>query len=66
MGEKMPAAAEAETWLKLAEKGYNTQYGNTPLETRIVIGRAWIELARIEADIAIAKINAAKQGETDD
>lgn len=61
MSDKMPAASEAETWLKWAETGYKTKYGSTPLETRVVIGRAWIELARIEADIAIAKINATRQ-----
>lgn len=66
MSKKMPAAAEAETWLEWAKAGYDRKYGSTPLETRIDIGRAWIELARIEADIAIANINAAnrnKEGE---
>ena len=69
MSKKMPAASEAETWLKWAEKGYNSKYGSTPLETRIEIGRAWIELARIEADITIAHINAAGlpvEGESDE
>ena len=66
MTGKMPAAAEAETWLKWAKSGYDNKYGTTPLETRLTIGRAWIELARIEADIAIAHINAAKQGAEND
>lgn len=65
--EKMPASAEAETWLKWAKRGYDSQYGTTPLDTRIEIGKAWIELARIEADIRIAHINAEaiKRGEND-
>lgn len=63
MSEKVPAAAEAKTWLKWAEKGYSSKYGSCPLETRIVIGRAWIELARIEADIEIAKIAASASAE---
>lgn len=60
MTQKVPAAAEAETWLNWAKAGYDRKYGSTPLETRIDIGRAWIELARIEADIEIAKINASR------
>lgn len=57
MNDKVPAASEAETWLRWAESGYNAEYGKAPLEVRLEIGRAWIELARIEADIEIARIN---------
>ncbi len=42
MNDKMPASAEAEKWLMWAEKGFNSKYGSTPLDTRIVIGRAWL------------------------
>lgn len=66
MTEKMPAAAEAEMWLNWTKKNYDNKYDTTPLETRLTMGRAWIELARIEADIAIAHINAAKQGAEND
>lgn len=66
MSEKMPAAREAETWFKWAESGYKAQYGSTPLETRIEIGRAWIELARIEADLEIARINVGEKEHSND
>lgn len=46
----MSAALEAASWLRFAEKGYKTKYGSVPLETRITLARAWIDLARIEAD----------------
>jgi hypothetical protein len=46
---EMTAAEEAASWLRFAEKGYRAKYGSVPLETRINLARAWIDLARIEA-----------------
>jgi hypothetical protein len=44
------AADEAASWLKFAEQGYQRKYGSVPLDTRMDLARAWIDLARIEAD----------------
>jgi hypothetical protein len=43
------AAQEAASWLRYAESGYKQKYGSVPLDTRIDLARAWIDLARIEA-----------------
>lgn len=45
----MSAADEAARLLRSAESGYARKYGTAPLETRIDLARAWIDLARIEA-----------------
>lgn len=50
MAEALPDAEEARSWLRFAEKGYKTKYGSVPLDTRVELARAWIDLARIEAD----------------
>lgn len=40
-------AEEARLLLKWAETGYNRKYGSVPLDTRITLAQAWIDLARI-------------------
>lgn len=42
------AVREAATMLRWAETGYNHKYGSVPLDTRIELARAWIELAKVE------------------
>lgn len=49
MTEQMSAAEEAASWLRFAESGYRKTYGSVPLDKRIDIAKAWIDLARIEA-----------------
>lgn len=49
MSKKMTAAEEAASWLRFAETGYKSKYGAVPLDTRIELAKAWIDLARIEA-----------------
>jgi hypothetical protein len=51
MSKSMTAAQEAASWLRFAESGYKSKYGSVPLDTRIDLARAWIDLARIEADL---------------
>ena len=38
------AAQEAASWLKFAEKGYQSKFGSVPLEVRLDLARAWIDL----------------------
>jgi hypothetical protein len=45
----MTAAEQAASWLQSAEAGYKRTYGSVPLDKRLEIARAWIDLARIEA-----------------
>jgi hypothetical protein len=49
-------AEEARLLLKWAEKGYNHKYGSVPIDTRITLAQAWIDLARIT--------NSAEEGES--
>lgn len=53
MAEQMTAAQEAASWLRFAETGYKAKYGSVPLDTRIELAKAWIDLARIEASSAV-------------
>lgn len=45
----MTAADEAARLLHSAEDGYARTYGTTPLNNRVELAKAWIDLARIEA-----------------
>jgi hypothetical protein len=49
VSKELSAAEEAASWLRYAESGYKQKYGSVPLDTRVDLARAWIELARIEA-----------------
>jgi len=40
-------AEEARLLLKWAETGYNEKYGRVPLDARVTLAQAWIDLARI-------------------
>ena len=55
----MTAAEQAASWLQFAEAGYKRTYGSVPLEKRLEIARAWIELARIEASAVHANGGAS-------
>ena len=49
MSKPMSSAEEAASWLRFAEAGYKRVYGSVPLDKRIELANAWIDLARIEA-----------------
>ena len=49
MSKPMSSAEEAASLLRFAEAGYKRVYGSVPLDKRIELANAWIELARIEA-----------------
>ena len=49
MTKQMTAVEEAASWLRFAEQGYKKKFGSVPLDTRIELAKAWIDLARIEA-----------------
>lgn len=42
------ATKNAARLLCRAEEGYRNKYGSVPLQTRINLARAWIDLARAE------------------
>lgn len=47
-------AEEARLLLKWAEKGYDQRYGSVPLDKRIELAQAWIDLARITHEKEVA------------
>lgn len=49
MSAEASAAQEAASWLRFAEAGYKRTYGAVPLDARMELARAWIDLARVEA-----------------
>jgi hypothetical protein len=49
MSKPITAAEEAASFLRHAEYGYKRTYGSVPIDKRIELANAWINLARIEA-----------------